>query len=504
MANTRPFTYNPSTEIEKNGQVGTLAYGPLNDVNGGENYDNNPGNRKWWMGPDEDNRYIIAKDVPAMNWPTQVPEGDIGSVRFWSTSTKSDTQFIAKVNSLPARSGETPFTTVAEAYEWVISNGYWTNYPIAPSIYAGWKTYRNPATTTQNGADIKYSPTQNTAYFNTELPTNFGTQYGNFYATNFASTISEGTTTDYQGDTTYLPTATQSFSGDDIGQGMMALDDAKDHLYVCTSVKFGVIKYDISDNTVLWSGPDPNTTQNIVGTISSQVKIQYESGSNKVIMYRGGDGRVLFIDAGDGEGLGYAQDGGSNVDDAEFVIPGPDNRALIIRDNTNNHKILNTDTQNVISTISLPSPYPSGGVFAAYTPIYVESKNKWYVPFRAAGNTTTVGYYENYIAVINGNGTFDKTIGFGRTYMGSGVSISHTWVFYDPDRDVLWAISPDGYMCAVNPDTGGTIIKTGRTYSQGQQYGEPVYYNNILITVAGPFGGSRFQSIDLSELYPTP
>ena len=135
MAKARPFTYNPSTQIEGNAQIGNLAYGALNPTNSGPNYSGNPGGKKWWMGPDEElNKYYIGKDVPTMDHPTPVPEGDIGSVRFWS-SAKNDSAFITRVNTLPARVGQTPFTTVFECLTWLTNNGYWTNYPTSNTSY---------------------------------------------------------------------------------------------------------------------------------------------------------------------------------------------------------------------------------------------------------------------------------------------------------------------------------------------------------------------------------
>lgn len=135
MAKARPFTYNNGSQIEGNAQIGNLAYGALNPTNSGPNYSGNPGGKKWWMGPDEDlDKYYIGKDVPTMDHPTPVPEGDIGSVRFWS-SAKNDSAFIARVNTLPARVGQTPFTTVFECLTWFTDNGYWTNYPTSNTSY---------------------------------------------------------------------------------------------------------------------------------------------------------------------------------------------------------------------------------------------------------------------------------------------------------------------------------------------------------------------------------
>jgi len=120
MATTTPFTYNDGTHIPGTEQVGDLAVG----LSPGD-YSGNPGGKKWWMGPDEDNRYVIGKDVPTEDWPTQIPEGDIGSVRFWATSTKSDSEFIVLTN----RVGGQSFTTTQQCLSWLITEGYWTNYP---------------------------------------------------------------------------------------------------------------------------------------------------------------------------------------------------------------------------------------------------------------------------------------------------------------------------------------------------------------------------------------
>jgi hypothetical protein len=125
MATSRPFTYNTSSTVNGTEQIGDLAIGisPLD-------YSSNPGGLKWWMGADEDNRYVIGKDVSTKDWPTPVPEGDIGSVRFWATSTENDTQFIDLTNSI----GGQTFTTVSESLGWLGTNGYWTNYNEAKGV----------------------------------------------------------------------------------------------------------------------------------------------------------------------------------------------------------------------------------------------------------------------------------------------------------------------------------------------------------------------------------
>jgi len=117
MATTRPFSYNPppSTPIEGTINIGTLCIGvsPLE-------YSANTGGLTWWMGPDEDNSYVIAKDVSAGNFPTQL--GNIGNVQFWR-STNTDEAFTNLVSLI---SGTTQLSA-SEASDWLSLNGYWTN-----------------------------------------------------------------------------------------------------------------------------------------------------------------------------------------------------------------------------------------------------------------------------------------------------------------------------------------------------------------------------------------
>ncbi len=116
MATTRAFAYNPTqATISGTTNVGTLCIGVS-----ALNYSGNPGGIKWWMGPDEDNSYIIAKDVPAGNFPTQV--GNIGTVQFWGC-TNTDEAFRITVQII---SGTTQASASA-ANDWLTANNYWTN-----------------------------------------------------------------------------------------------------------------------------------------------------------------------------------------------------------------------------------------------------------------------------------------------------------------------------------------------------------------------------------------
>ena len=136
MATTTPFTYNNGTYIQGTEQIGDLSIGLLS-----QDYSNNPGGKTWWMGPDEDNIYVIGKDVPTEDHPT--PLGNIGSVEFWATSIRSDSEFIDLTNSIGTQS----FTTVSSSLSWLSTNGYWSNYTSINGqtliSQSSWVMYRN-------------------------------------------------------------------------------------------------------------------------------------------------------------------------------------------------------------------------------------------------------------------------------------------------------------------------------------------------------------------------
>lgn len=184
----RAFTYNNGAPIE-----GTLQYGNLAVEASPLVFSTNPGGKKWWMGPDENGIYIIAKDVPTMNWPTNTPEGNIGSVRFWN-SDETDNAFISMSNDLPARAGESNFTNITTAYSWLISNGYWTNITDSPNFQMPAKTLikeviNPPYTESQtNIADVLIK--KSGLYYNSYNNTTYIEGYfedSQIYYTNFAN-----------------------------------------------------------------------------------------------------------------------------------------------------------------------------------------------------------------------------------------------------------------------------------------------------------------------------
>ena len=121
MATTRPFAYNTGSTIDGTTQIGNIAIG-VSD----QDYSQNPGGVKWWMGPDEDLGYIIVNDVPTGNHPTQV-EVD-AYLNFWRSTDLTDQSFIDLLNSIPITNGLPLFTNINDAQTWLSANGHFTSY----------------------------------------------------------------------------------------------------------------------------------------------------------------------------------------------------------------------------------------------------------------------------------------------------------------------------------------------------------------------------------------
>ena len=105
------------------------------------------------MGPDEDNSYVVAKDVPTANFPT--PVGNVGNVQFWKCPNDSS----SFINLVTIISGSVKDSALA-AQTWLTDNNYWTNYisgvtfsqpfvqGAAPTttVETAWNTFRSSLT----------------------------------------------------------------------------------------------------------------------------------------------------------------------------------------------------------------------------------------------------------------------------------------------------------------------------------------------------------------------
>ena len=475
MATSRQFTYGGAASAPS----GTTKTGSLwvGSPTSPERYDLNYGNKVWWMGPDEDNRYIIAKDVPTSDWPakgnTPPYPHNSGSVRFWASDT-NNTDFITRINQLPARNGQPEFDDISDAYTWLSSSGYWTNYEYTVNPeFAGIYTYDSPLDTTSQALGVTYSPTRDKLFINTDNRNSSRTDYGNFVVNNFSTTVTSDSTIYFSGSAytnQWLETA-PAFAGGGlvITTGYMALDDANDLLFVRginkgTYAGKGVLKYDISTTppTLIKSGSASKVT------VGDTTKIAYEPTSDKVITTNGGDdGQKGYVF--DGTSLDFESNllnsSGNVITDCRWAIPGPSGKIMMLRELSNNFHIFSLSSSlnpyRSIHSGTLPSPFNANAERDSPDPIYVASKNKWYVPFKSQTNSPSgTNTIYNYAAVINGSTyAVDTTFQFGGQSITGVQTIKQPYFFlYDSVRDYFWTTSPkDGSIVAIDADTGNQI-----------------------------------------------
>jgi hypothetical protein len=123
---TRLFAYNTGSQIPGTDQIGDLAIGVV-DLD----YSQDPGGVKWWMGPDEDLGYVIAKPIPPNTQPTEI-SGVTASVGFDRSTDLTEATFVDLANIVFPNSPY-PFTTGDEVKIFLNDNGYWTSWEYTPS-----------------------------------------------------------------------------------------------------------------------------------------------------------------------------------------------------------------------------------------------------------------------------------------------------------------------------------------------------------------------------------
>ena len=120
MAKSRPFAYNPGSQIP-----GTQTFGNL--TVGSHDLTSDQSGVQWWNGPDEDLGYVIAQtNVDGLGnplQPTQIPNV-YGSVGFFRTDGKNTTAFINLTNAISGQN----FTTATQCKTWLESNNRWTSW----------------------------------------------------------------------------------------------------------------------------------------------------------------------------------------------------------------------------------------------------------------------------------------------------------------------------------------------------------------------------------------
>ena len=138
---TTPLAYNPSlSPIDGTDQVGTLAVGITQ-----QDYSIEPGGVTWWMGPNEDDGYVIGVPVSGNTQPTPI-SGVFASVGFYKSTDLTDNSFVELTNSVFNQT----FSSATDASVWLTSNGYWNSYVV--SLCDSFTFIGNNAITTSNSA----------------------------------------------------------------------------------------------------------------------------------------------------------------------------------------------------------------------------------------------------------------------------------------------------------------------------------------------------------------
>jgi len=473
MATTTPFTYNNGTHIQGTEQIGELAIGLLS-----QDYSNNPGGETWWMGPDEDNVYVIGKDVPTQDHPT--PVGNVGSVEFWTTTTRDDSQFISITNRL----GSNSFTTVNESINWLSSSGYWTNY----TDINGQTLISQSSWDMKQNSSIKDVVPYYGSIFDSDRELFISSVYRaqNALSTPFLPYLLSSSDIPLSGETTFNTpwTGTNEYF---VNEGILASDGlfgyyylshntSSNHLYSLYGETFynldssnrGIAKWDLNTrnlidevdfkddfNEALTNALIPTycpgndkvyvTGQFEVGGYNARNEIQIFSGSSlstnrEIITSPGGIGRIY-----------------SSTDDSGKILwingGGSTSRWYIISGSSFTH----TGTRTTSTTNSMNA---GGGWQAAYS----KTSKKFY----AMGiKPTGVGEEIAYILVVDPFNLTSQVIDYGATdTINQNVGGGCVW---DANRNCIWTLDLDGKLFAIECG-GDTIVKSDITLS-GTSFG---------------------------------
>lgn len=494
MATSRPFTYNNGSTITGTEQIGDLAVGFLP-----QDYSSQPGGRVWWMGPDEDNRYIVGKDVSDMNWPT--PVGNVGSVQFWGTSTKDDGEFIDLVNG----NFDQSFTTTQQCLNWLITENYWTNYPgrFDGPLWneVGIESFPSPqwSSTTLGANNLTINSTLGEIYVDVN---GSGNTNGILNITNVNTSGSNYTITETAfTPPNYLPRASSPTTN--IGTGESYLDESNQKLYVNgfpgdSGIGGRIARYDI-DST----NKDLETYISYTNTSANNQQGPIVGGDGKDLVYTG-TGYKVFSNYSTGNMFVSQSETVANSTTGDITHLGlnTNDSYLMILTSNRYRRLIDTADMSVIfsnqdNAIESPALVPNQIV-------YVASNNRFYYRVNAATNSVQWGFTKGDGLIIVVNGSTNQII--SKSTLGGGNGNQYTQasgLVYDPNRDVIWSFNTKNYdrddweLCALDITSNNIVKKVNIGGSnKGKMYIDST--NDFLYIL----GNNKTQVYNLGDIFP--
>jgi len=468
MATTTPFTYNNGTYIQGTEQIGDLSIGLLS-----QDYSNNPGGKTWWMGPDEDNIYVIGKDVPTEDHPT--PLGNIGSVEFWATSIRSDSEFIDLTNSIGTQS----FTTVSSSLSWLSTNGYWSNYTSINGqtliSQSSWVMYRNASIDDVISAQGSIFDSDRELFI-AAVPSKPRNIINNFpYLLSSSDIPLSGITTfntPWTGNIYFVNEGVDGSVGDGRdGYLYLSHNTSSNHLYSL----YGNTTYntlDVDRGIVKWN----LNTRNVVDSVDFYDDFN-ESNQALISTWCPGNDKV-YVTGKFGMNTGSGRNeiqifSGSSLSTNRDIITSPGGIGRIYSSTDNSGKVLwiNGGGSNSRWYIISGSSFTHTGNKVSSTTNSMNAGTGW----QAAYSKTSQKFYAMGIKPTNGNtvetaflwvidpfNLTDKVIEFGNTdTLNQNVGGGCVW---DANRNCIWTLDLDGKLFAIECN-GDTIVKSDITLS---------------------------------------
>ncbi len=424
MPTTRAFTYATTSPPSGTTKTGSLWVGPTTDQ--GIRFDENYGSKIWWMGPDEDNRYVIGKDVPTEDWPAKgnIPPypHDSGSVRFWATSGENDGLFVTLVNGI--RGESIPFDDVFQATDWLNTNGYWTNFILPPQnqYFATFRLFDRPISNIYTEKYLDYCPTEDKMFVWNEEMFNQNARGNGIFED--ISNISQNDLYIVSKSEQYLPVISNS------GVGMMCFDGSDGYLNGGTHI----VKYNVANETAT------SRVSSVHGATNNKTRRPtFESSTNKLFVPYG-----QYVDIFNTSTLAYS---GSinmavyNISSVSIALTNTDDDEILLA-GSGKFLIINPDTHATVNqgTYSNMSGLVNGR--------YNSTEGKYYISGNGSNNKPK-------ILVIDASTYSSTTIEISEG--GGSNNNPTTGMALDTVRNAIWCMNDDRKIakldCATNSVT---------------------------------------------------